>query len=343
MSQALASRLLLPGLLVCVGTVSLYLSNGTWLSGDELFYSDLSEQLARTIIAAAHLEPIDLAALADGVIGHGWFLPGMSMILTPVQLVFAGDAPLCATRAYVTFVNLTLVWLIVREILLLGGSRRVAIMCVLLPCAIPYYLFYLGMLWADLIGVHLALLALLQLERRLSQSASTDILSTRHALGIGLLLAAVAMVRAQFVFLPAIALVRIALHALRSREHANQCKGSWTSVGRASSLIIISFVVVLAPWNYVINERYGFTVMLTSTHLGPLFQNRDFVESAREEVGRYNRYHAVQEKIQRDARAAGRSFREQAYIEREKLPKKSARKERRAIRQSLNKFPGEGL
>ena len=183
MSQALASRLLLPGLLVCVGTVSLYLSNGTWLSGDELFYSDLAEQLARAIIAAARLEPIDLAALADGVIYHGSFPPGMGMIFTPVQLVFAGDAPLYATRAYMTFVNLTLVWLIVREILLLGGSRRTAISCVLLPCAVPYYLFYLGMLWADLVGVHLALLALLRLERRLSHSSSTDVLSSRHALG----------------------------------------------------------------------------------------------------------------------------------------------------------------
>ena len=60
--------------------------------------------------------------------------------------------------------------------------------------------------------------------------------------------------------------------------------------------------------------------MITSTYLSPLFQDRGFVYAARLEFLGKTSYQAVYEKVLRDAKASGRSFREQAELEKSRLP-----------------------
>lgn len=321
-----------------VGALSLYLSHSTDLSGDEVFYYTKAALLSKSIIATAHKEPVDIAALVDQVIGMGWFMPGMAIVLTPVQVLFKGEAPIHFVRAYMTLVNLALICLIAGALLTLGVARRYAYLAVIIPCAVPYYLFYLGMVWGDLVGVHLALILLLSLERRILKDKPGCMLESKDSLIVGLLLVSTALIRPQYIFLLPIVLVRVVLQKIQNERDVGSHGCSWASVLMSSLLIVFSIVIVLAPWHYELNKKFGRSFMITSTLLNPLVLDGEYAGSAIREFGIRNPFLAVQRKIENAAKTEGRSFREQVDFEKDKLPEKSIQEKLRRLKKSMGKF-----
>jgi hypothetical protein len=324
--------------LVGFGCFSLYLSHATQLNGDEHFYFINASVLSKFLLAAIRMQPLDIAETLDRIVGLGWFAPGLSLILTPIQLLFGGEAPLPAVRAYMTIFNLVLLGLISRELIRLGFTRRFTSLFVVAVCAVPYYLFFLGMLWGDLVGVHLALLVLLDLERRLLESQPRGALTNNDSRWVGLLLGATILVRPQYSFLLLIIVVRIFLQSLRSSEAENPHRGSWAAVLKTSAWITLSIVIVLAPWNYELNKRFGRSFMITSTYLSPLFRDPGYSEGALREIATINKFYAVHDKVTADARAAGRSFREQADLESAKIAEMDLDARLRATQNSMSRY-----
>lgn len=327
----------LPALIAGIGVVSLMLSHATRLIDDEYFYARTAVAISRFLLGL-RWGAAELSALGDEVIAEGWRMPGMGILLTPVQLVTGLQASVPAARAWITVVNGVVVYLMARDLLRLGLPRRVVYLAVLLPCALPYYLFQLGMIWGDLLGAHLALLVLVHLERRISETEGEPraVLTDRHALVVGVLAGAAALVRPQYVLLPCLLIVRIVLEGMRA-ERDGSLAGAWRGVARSALLVLVPIVVLLAPWHRGLDQRFGPSFMVTSTYLGPLFHDDDFAESAIREYGG-NRYSAVQRLVAQRARTANRSFREQADLERERLPERSARERLRRVRKSMQRF-----
>src|SRR5688572_5979547 len=69
------------------------------LVGDEASYVDGARALSNLVRDLGGLGPIDGDELRQNVVGSGWFMPGMSLLLTPLFVVDP-DASITMIRAY---------------------------------------------------------------------------------------------------------------------------------------------------------------------------------------------------------------------------------------------------
>src|SRR4051812_8377724 len=78
---------------VILKLVLLRVALATPIQGDELTYNDGARALANTVRDLLGGHAVSTVTLSDHVIGNGWFMPGMSMLLTPLYLLdpTAGD------------------------------------------------------------------------------------------------------------------------------------------------------------------------------------------------------------------------------------------------------------
>ncbi len=153
-------------ILIFGALLSFVLNNGIAISGDEEFYLSRSSFFVKNIFKVINGE-LNFALLVDNIVDRGFFVPGVSIILLPVSFIFAGSPPLYMIRAYAILINILLVFFIYRELVKLGLKQTKAKLAVIIPFLIPYYLYYSGAIWGDLIASHAAILLFLFFERRL--------------------------------------------------------------------------------------------------------------------------------------------------------------------------------
>jgi hypothetical protein len=336
--DGVASRTVLFIIVLFVGVLSLYLSHATHLSGDEKFYYSRSVFLAQFIISLFHENADNFNILVSQFVDNGWFMPGMSFILTPIHLLFFGEAPLYVVRAYITFINLAIVYLIICEILKSSAPKKPVFLFIAILCLMPYYMFYLGMIWGDLVAAHLAIFLLLYFERKINVSKLSSILSIKESILMGFLVGLILFVRSQYLLLLVILIIRLILEKVRNKEYNYQNIYSWPAVLKTSILIFLTCIVVLTPWHYELNKRFGPIFMTTSFHEGPLFFDHKYRESAAKETSSANIFVKVHRKIISDASIAKRSLREQVKFEIDKLPEKSIERKIKIIQRRQKNF-----
>ena len=301
-------RIAIPLGFVLMALASLLLTSRKGLQGDEFHYHSISVVMAESILSVAQGLPVDWSLVLDGIISRGWSLPGMGVVLAPVHLLFGGEAPLLAVRVQVLLVNLALIALIVRELRKVGLSRTLAGSSMLACCVLPYYVAFLSKLWADCIGVHLALLFMLHCERLII----TKKLNGRRAVGAGLLLFAASFVRPQYCLLSLLAVLRILFDTIENYSAQHNRGRQFAAFAGTTLLVLLPMTLGLSAWSSVLDTRYGDVFLLTSTKLKPLFSSDQFVSSAMETQKTNNKFHAVYQEVTERAALAGISFSEQA-------------------------------
>lgn len=325
-------------LLLTTGALSVYLSHGTLLSGDEVFYFQAGQFWSRFVLSWVHGAPFDFGKFGGFIVANGWFLPGMGIILAPAHLVYGGDAPVEFIRGYATVVNLGVIFLIIRGLVKLGVPKGFACLYFLISCAIPYYLFYLGALWGDLFAAHLAILLLISLERSLLADNASIGLNYKQALTLGFMLGAIALIRPQYVMLPGIVLARIGLQILPGKYKVMAAKKLLRTFAKVGFSVLLSFGLVLAPWHFALYKEFGATLMTTSVNEAPLFYDLEFYSAAIAEYEISNRFGAVHEKIMALAKAADRTFQEQVAIEKAKISAKASESRLHRMKRSMTRF-----
>lgn len=245
---------------------------GTLVYGDEAYYVDAARALSNLVRDLVSLSGPDTAELRQNVAGSGWFMPGMSLLLTPLFVVVP-DAPIELVRAYLGVAStglLLLAVLVVRR----HWGRGPAGAVLVVPGLVPMYAVFGFAAYGDLIAGLFVLILLtqaLELVRRVQNGTSV---TWRHGVDLGLLgIAAVYFRSSVAVLVVGVLGVTLLVVLLLARSQ-------WRGVALAMVGAAVAFVAVLAPWSvYVSHELGGRVVTTTSvpTVLANTFGDRDKV------------------------------------------------------------------
>lgn len=218
------------------------------VSGDEQDYFHGAPHLDRVLTHLGSLGAPDVAAAVDRVIGDGWFLPGMTLLVLPSHLL-GGD--LAAARLWVGVVNVGLWGLLVWRMQRVLG-RRSAIVVAAVGALSPTWVAFSFALWGDLIGGQVAVLLVLALVA-VQRAVETGRDAAWRWLVLGAGVGALVYVRPNFVLLlPVLLVVTLAIHldALEWRRGLGRAL-------RAGLLASLAFAVCLAPWSIPLSLRMG--------------------------------------------------------------------------------------
>jgi hypothetical protein len=243
------------------------------LVGDEASYVDGARALSNLVRDLGGFGPIDGDELRRNVVGSGWFMPGMSLLLTPLFVVDP-DASVTMIRAYLgvaTTVLLVLTMLSVRRVL---GDVYAALVLVL-PGLVPMWLLFSYCAWGDLVAGLLVLVLVAQLVSVVRSLGERTAPSVRDGLRLGALAIAVVYFRSSALLLVAavgVVAMALALLVLRDKER----RRGLAAVAAAA----VVFVAILLPWSVFASHTLGDRVVTTTsvpTVMANTFGDRDRV------------------------------------------------------------------
>lgn len=299
--------------LVILGAVSAAIMLPVPLSGDENSYYAGAEALGlwvRSLIT-------DSAApdVVGDVVQNGWFMPGMSILLSPVFVLLGAGVPVIVVRLTALGINLCLVGFISHRVERLWGSTADRIFLMILLSS-PYYILFLATAWSDLVSLHLALLGLFWIHHQFFVDQAPSPVVGEGVRG-GLLVAGLTYMRGLY---PATYLVLVIANLLRwirlgaTRPQLRQPLAS-AAISGAVALLLLS------PWIAATSARFGQTFTVTSSSLSKIvwFADPDYIERAQEETGVGPIFHAVQALIVNNAEANSTTYMEEAAAEEERV------------------------
>lgn len=307
-SPTSSKSLLLARVLVALtGLASLAIQFDAKPIGDEVMYFKSARDLAGLLLGHTSGEEAATAATAevfDGLRGRGWFLPGISFALVPVEILFDGKAPILAHRIWMLLLNLGLLFAIVERLgRRLGGA---AALLFAVACALsPYFVAHLS----SLFGGALAILATILLFLWIDSWRLEDLTPTNAAL-IGALAAVIVYLRAMY--LP-IVFILMAAFTLLAAERAE-----WRRLPRALLSMLLGAAALLAPWSWWVSQKFGPTLTTTTMMWSQIaaFGERSIREELRQEGEHRNLSYAFHQAIAARAESNGVTFQEQARSER---------------------------
>ena len=229
------------------------------LYGDEGTYVDGARALSNLVRDAFSLTSPDRPQLAAGVVGNGWFMPGMSIVLTPLFLVDP-QASLFAIRAYLgVFTLLLLIGTVLMVRRVLGRVYAWALM--VFPSMLPLWIFFSYAVWGDLAaGLLVVVLVLLMVRaaRTMRAGRSPTLLD-----GFWLGMVGIATLNLRSSALPLVlglfALVLLGLvFLLRGRRPRLRALASL-------AVAVAVFVGLLLPWSIAASRTLGDRVVTTTT------------------------------------------------------------------------------
>ena len=200
------------------------------LRGDETTYVRGAGELAGLVRDTVALGPLDLADFQTSIVGHGWFMPGMPLVLAPLFVVHP-EAGLAEIRVYLgTFSLLLLVAtvLVVRRVL----GRGYAAALLVFPALVPMWVIFSYSAWGDLSAgllVILMLACLLHLARKMRDGVAPTLADGAR---LGLLTIATLYLRSSALPLVAGLLVLVAVAVVESGSAAPsgagaRCPSAW--------------------------------------------------------------------------------------------------------------------
>lgn len=227
--------------------------------GDERFYFSGSADLLTVIGSFGNFTSRDVAEAADRIVDHGWFMPGMSLILLPMRFLTDDVVML---RLYIGCLNLLFIGLLVFRIDRVFG-RGAALIVTALAGFFPMVVSFSFVFWGDLIGIQITLLLIIHLQR-LDHCLGERGLSMRYGAMIGAILLLIVYVRPGLILmLPLLLAIVLAQHLA-----AFPTRCVLRHYLRFALPLIAVFSLGLAPWSAALTTRMdGFFLTTTSLQL----------------------------------------------------------------------------
>jgi hypothetical protein len=233
-----------------------FLASHIPLIGDEIWYFETSKLIAPLVLDLVGSDFHGAREILDTIVGRGWFMPGMSILVFPVT--FFTDS-VAMIRLYLGALNFAAVVTILVYLRKEYGDRgpRIYLLCCL---AVPYYLVYCFTLWGDLVAAHLLLcLSLLVFDRRNDSSPPGLALG----LTVGVALGMITMVRGFYWMFAPLFAVLFALGTPAREPLSVRLR----LAAVPSGALLLALAIVMAPWTALITLRDGFHLTTTSTTL----------------------------------------------------------------------------
>ena len=225
---------------------------------DEQQYYDGARALSNLVRDVGSFTTPDGAELERNVVGSGWFMPGMAIVMAPLFVVFPDAAdPLC--RAYLGLANLLLLLWAVRSVRRRLGPGYAALL-VAFPALLPGWVFMSFTSYGDLPSGLVLVVLVAHVVDMLRRFRAGESPSLKEALQLGLLAIAVLYLRAStLIALAALGVVTLlaALVLLRGVPR-------WRALG-AAALAATVFLVLLAPWSIAASRSLDARVLTTTT------------------------------------------------------------------------------
>lgn len=233
-------------ILAIIGTVSFLLMKDVALTGDEWSYARSASALVDFIRSQ-----LSVSEFSRGFVSNGYFMPGISLALTPiVAFDLEGFAFVYAARAWVAFINLTMVFLILLELKKRLASRYLSWLFLLMFFS-PYALMYISTLWADLLGCLIAIYITLRFF-------SVIRWNLRKAVWFGLGLALMVYFRGNYLLLLPIFFVS---EVFKTERYAEQRVRNLAYVGGS----LVFCLLLLLPWSTIVNKITDISTLTTTS------------------------------------------------------------------------------
>ncbi|MCD4534092.1 hypothetical protein LRP67_08375 [Nocardioides sp. cx-169] len=226
--------------------------------GDEAYYVDGGRALSNLVRDLVSLGPVDTAELERNVVGSGWFMPGMSVLLTPLFLVDP-DASTFVIRCYLGVVSTVVLLLAVRTVRRTFGDRYAAILLVF-PGLVPMYLLFMYAAWGDLLAGLLVVMLVAHVVTIFRQVRQGVAFTLREGAWLGLVGITIVYLRSSTALLVGgLMLVMLAslVVLLRRRERLRGIT--------AMALAGVLFVGLLLPWSVAASQSLGGRVLTTTS------------------------------------------------------------------------------
>lgn len=230
----------------------------TPLVGDEASYVDGGRALSNLVRDLVSLGPVDSAELERNVIGSGWFMPGMSVLLTPLFVV-EPDASVLVIRCYIGVLTTLLLLLAMRSVRRTFGDTYAAALLVL-PGLVPMWVLFSYGAWGDLVAGLLIVMLVAHLVTIFRQVRDGVAFSLREGVWLGLVGIAVVYLRSSATILVAgmFVVVLASVVALLRRGERRRAIAGLLVAGSV-------FVALLAPWSIAASQSLGGRVVTTTS------------------------------------------------------------------------------
>lgn len=225
--------------------------------GDESAYVNGGMALSNLVRDVLALTEPDLAEVQRNVVASGWFMPGMSIVIAPLYLVFP-EAPAWLLRGYLGVVTLLLLVAVVRTVARRIGPGWACV--ILLPGLVPSWVVFTYAAYGDLCAGLVLILLLVHLVSMFRGLRRGEAPSLKEGVVLGVIAIAVLYLRSSTsILLAGLGVVTLltALLMLRGRTR-------WRAVGSAV-LAGVVFLLLLAPWSLFASHTLEGRVLTTTT------------------------------------------------------------------------------
>lgn len=270
------------------------------LSGDEKTYAKGANNLLLYLLGRREL---------DDIIRNGWFMPGMSFVLAPVQAVFLGEAPVVALRGYMYVLNIFLIIYINWKLFISKGNILGSYITQAVMAANIYYPMAIASLWSEVLALHLGIalfLSVADIRARLSDLV--------FAFLMGVACFGLVYVRPIFLAAPLFIVLTVVI---------GQWSG-WRSFRQSLPRLLIQLAVIsavmlalLMPWSMAVSSKFGPTLTLTGKSMSRIIflaDRDDVVELIGDEVLSGNIFVNVHEYILKQADENNLTYTEQGQL-----------------------------
>lgn len=226
--------------------------------GDEQAYLNGSMALSNAIRDLFAFTSPDRAELDRNVVASGWFMPGMSIVVAPLYVVFPDAGP-ALVRGYCGLVTLALHIAVLRSVVRVLGHRW-AVALAVFPGLVPMWVYFGYGAWGDLnagLVLMLVVLRLVEMFRTLRRGESPTV---RDGLVLGLLSVVTLYLRSS----TAVLLAGLGVVALATAVVLLRGASRWRAVGSAAVAGVV-FLLLLAPWSAYASQVLDARVLTTTT------------------------------------------------------------------------------
>ncbi|NYI45523.1 hypothetical protein BJ993_002603 [Nocardioides aromaticivorans] len=226
--------------------------------GDEQAYLNGSMALSNAIRDLFSFTSPDRAELDRNVVASGWFMPGMSIVVAPLYVVFPDAGP-ALVRGYCGIVTLALYVVALRSVVRVLGHRW-AVALAVFPGLVPMWVYFGYGAWGDLNAGLVLLLVVLRLVEMFRTLRRGEAPTVRDGLVLGLLSVVTLYLRSSTsVLLAGLGVVALATAVVLLRGAPR-----WRAVGSAAVAGVV-FLLLLAPWSAYASHVLDARVLTTTT------------------------------------------------------------------------------
>ena len=215
---------------------------GDELVGDEAYYLDSGRALSNLVRDLVWLRSPDTAELDRIVVGSGWFMPGMSVVLAPLYLVVPG-ASIAVARGYLAVVTTLLLLVTARRVRRTFGNGPAGALLVY-PGLVPTYAAFAAAGWGDSAAGLVAVLVICRAVDSVRAVREHRPVPWHRGLGLGAL-AIVAVYFRSSVSLLVVGVLGVTFVVsllLAHRAERGRVVLSYVAAG-------VAFLALLAPWS----------------------------------------------------------------------------------------------